>query len=111
MLRHCLLAIWACACITAWAAVDVNLAPAEDLKTFKGIGPKTSAMILEARADKPFHNWEDLIRRIKGIGPKTAEKLSRQGLTVNGERYQTLPQVPAAAPRTHVPREGAFTSR
>jgi len=76
------------------AAVDVNKASASDLDSIKGIGPGTSAKIIEQRKSAPFRNWSDLMKRVTGIGDKRAAKLSRQGLTVNGEAYQ--PAAPAA---------------
>jgi competence protein ComEA len=70
------------------AAVDVNKASVADLDSIKGIGPGTSAKILEARQQAPFKNWEDLITRVPGIGDKRAAKLSSEGLTVQGEGYK-----------------------
>jgi competence protein ComEA len=69
----------------ALAAVDINLAPPDDLMAFKGIGPSTSQKIVRAR---PFRDWQDLLDRVSGIGPKTA-----QGLTVNGRAYSPAPVV------------------
>lgn len=74
----------------AIAAVDINLAPPDDLMAFKGIGPSTSKKIVRAR---PFRDWQDLLDRVSGIGPKTAEKLSAQGLTVNVRAYSPAPVV------------------
>jgi competence protein ComEA len=71
----------------AWAGVEVNHAPQEDLLVIKGIGPATSQRILEARSDKPFTDWDDFIQRVKGVGPAKAAKMSDNGLTVNGARY------------------------
>jgi len=70
------------------AAVDVNKATVADLDSIKGIGPGTSAKILEARGKAPFKNWEDFIARVPGIGDKKAAKLSGEGLTVQGEAYK-----------------------
>jgi competence protein ComEA len=70
------------------AAVDVNKATVADLDSIKGIGPGTSAKILEARGKAPFKNWEDFIARVPGIGDKKAAKLSEEGLTVQGETYK-----------------------
>lgn len=81
------LALAACLAVTpVLAAVDVNQAPADDLVAIKGIGPGTSAKILQARQAGPFRDWNDFIHRVPGIGPATAAKLSAQGLTVNGQR-------------------------
>jgi competence protein ComEA len=78
----------------SFAAVDINTATVADLDSIKGIGPGTSAKILEARKASPFKNWGDLIQRVPGIGDKRAAKLSSEGLTVNGEAFK-----PAAAAR------------
>ncbi len=77
---------------TAFAAVDVNKASEADLDSIKGIGPGTSAKIIEQRKAAPFKNWGDLMTRVSGIGAKRASSLSEQGLTVNGEAFK-----PAAA--------------
>lgn len=88
---------------TSFAAVDINTGTAADLDSIKGIGPNTSAKIVEARKASPFKSWSDLIQRVPGIGDKRAAKLSSQGLTVNGDSYKptaTTPVVdkkPAAA--------------
>jgi competence protein ComEA len=66
----------------------VNKATVADLDSIKGIGPGTSAKILEARQKSAFKNWEDLISRVPGIGEKRAAKLSSEGLTVQGEAYK-----------------------
>lgn len=72
----------------AWSAIEANRAPPQDLVTIKGIGPATSQRIVEARRERPFADWADFIQRVRGIGPATAAKLSANGLTVNGQRYQ-----------------------
>lgn len=77
----------------AMAAVDVNSATAADLDSVKGIGPGTSSKILDARKAGAFKDWNDLIQRVSGIGPARANKLSEQGLRVNGAAFET----PAAA--------------
>jgi competence protein ComEA len=70
------------------AAVDVNKATEADLDSIKGIGPSTSSKILQERKASPFKNWHDLITRVPGIGDKRAEKLSQEGLTVNGDVFK-----------------------
>lgn len=81
---------------SAFAAVDVNKASEADLDSIKGIGPGTSAKIIEQRKAAPFKNWGDLMTRVSGIGSKRAAGLSEQGLTVNGEAYK-----PASAAAAH----------
>lgn len=77
----------------AFAAVDVNNASEADLDSIKGIGPGTTARILEARKSAKFKDWSDLIQRVSGIGEKRAVKLSAEGLTVNNAAF--VPSQPA----------------
>ena len=81
-----------------WAAVDINTASEADLDSIKGIGPSTSAKILESRKTGKFKDWNDLIQRTSGIGAKRAAKLSSEGLTVNGEAFKGAPVAQAAPP-------------
>lgn len=54
----------------AGAIVDLNTATAEQLETLDGVGPATSAKILQYRATNgPFRSVDDL-EQIPGIGPK-----------------------------------------
>jgi competence protein ComEA len=85
-----LLALFAAA---SFAAVDINKATVADLDSIKGIGPATSAKMLDERKASPFKDWADLIQRVPGIGDKRAAKLSAEGLTVNGDAFK-----PAAKP-------------
>lgn len=88
MWKQLLAAVLAFAAAASMAAVDVNKATVADLDSIKGIGPGTSAKILEARQKAPFKNWDDLISRVPGIGEKRAAKLSSEGLTVQGEDFK-----------------------
>ena len=72
----------------SFAAVDVNKATEADLDSIKGIGPSTTSRILQERKTSTFKNWQDLITRVPGIGDKRAEKLSQEGLTVNGDVFK-----------------------
>lgn len=81
----------ACAlCLTSlsWAALDVNTADAQQLTQLKGIGPSTADNIIKAREQGNFQSWDDFIQRVKGIGKASANKLSEQGLTINGKNYE-----------------------
>jgi competence protein ComEA len=73
--------------INAWAAVDINTASVADLDSIKGIGPGTSAKILEQRKTGKFKDWADLVQRVSGIGEVRASKLSNEGLTVDGKKF------------------------
>jgi competence protein ComEA len=73
------------------AATEINQANEAELDSVKGLGPSTTARILEARAQALFSDWADLMRRVKGIKPKQAAKLSEAGLRVNGRAFETAP--------------------
>ncbi|MCY1553681.1 Helix-hairpin-helix motif protein [compost metagenome] len=102
MLKKALAMIMALICAAAFAAVDVNNATVADLDSIKGIGPGTSAKILDARKSAKFKDWNDLIDRVPGIGPKRAGALSNEGLTVNGETFKA-PASPAANKKASKP--------
>lgn len=72
----------------AMAAVDVNKATDAQLDSVKGIGPVTTKLITSERKKGEFKDWQDFIDRVKGIGESRAEKLSTEGLTVNGKPYK-----------------------
>jgi competence protein ComEA len=81
----------------SFAAVDVNKGTAADLDGVKGIGPAMSKRILDARKTGEFKDWPDFMQRIKGVKEKKAEKLSAEGLTVNGQAFGGQASAPAAA--------------
>lgn len=81
--------LWSTA--AAFAAVDVNTATEAELDGIKGLGPGSTARILQARAQGPFQDWADLMRRVKGIKPSKAQQLSRDGLTVGNTPYPAMP--------------------
>ena len=54
--------------------VDPNRDPPQRLVALPGVGPRTAARIVEARARSPFRSPEDL-RRVRGIGPRTLARL------------------------------------
>lgn len=89
MFKKILATMAALATTIAMAAVDVNDATVADLDSIKGIGPGTSAKILEQRKDAKFKDWNDFIQRVPGIGDKRAAKLSSEGLTVNGAAFKS----------------------
>jgi competence protein ComEA len=73
----------------AFAQVDVNKADAAALDSVKGIGPKTSKLIIDERTKGgDFKDWADLEKRVKGIGAKSAKKLSTAGLQVGGKSLE-----------------------
>ncbi len=103
MLKKALALLLSLAATLAMAAVDVNTASEADLDSIKGIGPGTSGKMLEARKTGKFKDWTDLIERVPGIGDKRAAKLSAEGLTVNGAKYQPAAAAEKAAPKAKAP--------
>ena len=95
MFKKILTSLLALLAAASFAAVDLNTATVADLDSIKGIGPSTSAKILEARKASPFKIWGDLIQRVPGIGDKRAAKLSSEGLTVNGDGFKPASAAPA----------------
>ena len=78
--------LWlASASLTYCLATEVNQATEAELDSVKGLGPASTARILQARTQGPFKDWADLMRRVKGIKPAQAAKLSDAGLRVNGK--------------------------
>jgi competence protein ComEA len=81
-----------CACALAGAlpclaGVEVNTATEAELDSVRGLGPSSTARILEARQQGPFKDWADLMHRVKGIRAFSAARLSDNGLTVNAQTY------------------------
>jgi competence protein ComEA len=81
----------------AFAAVDVNKATPAELDSIKGIGPATTAKIVDERKKGNFKSWEDFIERVKGVSEGNAAKFSAQGLTVGGAGYKGAAAAPAKA--------------
>lgn len=73
---------------------DLNTASEADLDSLKGVGPATTQRILAERDKAPFVDWADLVARVKGFRAPTARKLSKQGLTINGQPYPDTPNQP-----------------
>jgi competence protein ComEA len=83
--------------VASFAAVDVNKGTEAELDGLKGVGPAMSKRILDARKQGEFKDWPDLMQRVKGVKEKKAEKLSAEGLTVNGQAFGGAT---AAAPKS-----------
>lgn len=77
----------------AWAQapLEANSALERELDGLKGLGPATTQRILQAREQRAFADWSDLMRRVPGIRGATARKLSDQGLRVNGQALAPAP--------------------
>ena len=83
-------------CGLAWG-LEINSANEAELDSVRGLGPSSTARILQAREHGPFLDWADLMRRVKGIKAATAAKLSDAGLTVNQQGF-ARPAKAASAP-------------
>ena len=95
--RPLTLAVAALLCAAqAFAAVDVNTATEAELDGIRGIGPGLSGRILQVRHGAPFKDWNDFIARVGGVGPRSAARLSREGLSVNGQAYPGAARPPAS---------------
>ena len=77
MLKKLLVLFTALYATLAMAAVDANKASADEL----------TSVIVEARQQGQFRNWDDFIARVKGVAHTSAAKLSEAGLTINGQTY------------------------
>ncbi|HYP71286.1 MAG TPA: helix-hairpin-helix domain-containing protein [Variovorax sp.] len=101
MFKKLLASLAMLAAATAFAAVDVNKATPAELDGLKGVGPAMSQRIVDARKQGEFKSWDDFMARVKGVKEKTAEKLSTEGLTINGQPYKSAAApTPAAKPAT-----------
>ncbi|OZI21426.1 hypothetical protein CAL26_18585 [Bordetella genomosp. 9] len=64
-------------------AMDVNSASVDQLRTIRGVGPKTAETIVKERErGGRFESMEDLSDRVRGIGPRKAQALQAAGLSV-----------------------------
>lgn len=69
----------------AFADADVNTGDQAAFDSIKGLGPRTSKVIIaERNRGGKFKDWPDFQARVKGVAEKSAIKLSEAGLTVNG---------------------------
>jgi competence protein ComEA len=82
-------AIALCVLAGSASALNIQQATEAELDSLRGLGPSLTAKVLAARAEKPFENWADLMQRVNGIREATAQRLSDQGLTVQGLAYKS----------------------
>jgi competence protein ComEA len=62
-------------CGLVFANVNVNTADARTLdRELTGVGKSTAAKIVAARKSGPFHDMQDLQKRVKGFGNKLVTK-------------------------------------
>lgn len=100
MLKKILAVLLTTFAFSTFAAVDANDASLADLDSIKGIGPGTSAKIMEQRKAAKFKDWGDFIERVPGIGEKRAAKLAAEGLTVNGQGFKAAATAPTDKAKT-----------
>jgi competence protein ComEA len=95
----------------AYAAVDVNTANEDALRTIKGIGPAKAKSILDEReAHGPYKDPSDLAKRVKGLGGHTVERLQAEGLAVGASATVAAASgAQAAASASDKPAAGAKT--
>ena len=105
MLKKLLASLAMLAAATAFAAVEANKATSAELDGLKGVGPAMSQRIVDARKQGEFKSWDDFMARVKGVKEKTAEKLSTEGLTINGQPYKSA-AAPAPAAKPATPAQG-----
>ena len=80
----CLLSLGSCPHL--WA-LEINQATEAELDNLRGLGPAFTRRVMAARNQQPFSDWPDLMQRVSGMGPQVAQKLSAQGLTVQGRPW------------------------
>jgi competence protein ComEA len=85
----------------AFAAVDVNTANEDALRSIKGIGPAKAKSILDERsAHGPFKDASDLGKRVKGLGGHTVERLQAEGLAIGPSGNAGTAGTPGAGAKT-----------
>jgi competence protein ComEA len=90
MRLHCFLtgALASLLAFASFGATEANQATEAELDSVKGLGPASTARILQAREQAPFKDWADFLHRVKGFKAATAARLSDAGLTVNGAAFE-----------------------
>ena len=86
LLKQWVLGALVCAQLSVFA-LEINQANEAELDSIKGMGPAMTRKLLNARAEKPFINWKDLMSRVTGIGKNKAQQFSEQGVLVNGQSF------------------------
>jgi len=83
----------------AYAAVDINTANEDALRSIKGIGAAKAKAILEERdAHGPFKDPADVSKRVKGMGGHTFERLQAEGLAIDPAGAAAGTQAAASEP-------------
>ncbi len=75
--------------------VDVNTATEAEIAGVISVGPAVAAQIIEARNQRRFSDWADLVRRVAGLGAAlSAYDASTCGLNVDGKSLDGAPPNP-----------------
>lgn len=69
---------------TAWAAVNVNTATAEELQTLDGVGEVKAQAIVDYRKDNGEFESKSDLTEVNGIGPSTLDGI-RSEVTLDSE--------------------------
>lgn len=80
--------------------LELNQADRAELESLPGIGPQLAERLLAERAQSPFRDWPDLLRRVRGLGPRLAHRLSQAGLRVNGQAHEAPATPPSMSAST-----------
>jgi competence protein ComEA len=97
-MRAILRTLLAAACLlfaanAAWAAVDLNTADEQALRSLKGVGAvRAKAIVEERQRNGPYQSIDDVVGRVKGIGPATVAQWKKDGSA------SALQTAPAAVP-------------
>lgn len=78
--------------------VEINSASLADLQTLAVLGEQTARDIVNARTQRAFRDWGDVVHRILALSSaRNAAEASISGLTVNGEALSGAEMNPAVA--------------
>lgn len=69
------------------SATDLNTASRAELEQLRGVGVALAQRLLVQREQRPFSDWDDVMRRVPGVRAATARRLSDAGLRVGGVAY------------------------
>ena len=87
------------------AIIDLDIAPAAEIETLRGVGPGLAARIVADRDSLgPFGSTDEL-QRVRGIGARLAAKIAPQ------VTFSLLPRHPRTSDGTSAPPRGRRKSR
>ena len=75
----------------AVATIDLNQATRAEIESVRAVGVELTERLLQARSASPFHDWQDLRRRVKGVGRKALEGFAEAGFQIKGQSPPTRP--------------------